>query len=207
VGELLLMNNPLDDETERVIRRIAAEHPQEAYSHYLLGKWARVRTRHAMARDEAMQACALAPTDERMQVQCRTLEGLAEEALTEFSAAEAAFQKAWDINRRLDPPSAGEAMWYVGFLQGQGRNEEASERARQVLGWDPQNGPAHLVLARALDNAGRRAEAAREAETALRCPSDDNQHLRSVHALLAKLYHLQGKDKEAGVHEAWIRSH
>ena len=207
VAELLLMNNPLADETERVIRRIATEHPQEAYSHYLLGKWARARSRYAEARDEALQACAPAAADERMQVQCRTLEGLAQEELTDFGAAEAAFQKAWEINRRLDPPSAGEAMWYVSFLQGQGRNDEAAKRAREVLGWDPQHGPAHLVLARAFDNAGRRAEAVREAETALRCPSDDNQHLRSVHALLAKLYHLQGREKEAGVHEAWIRSH
>jgi tetratricopeptide (TPR) repeat protein len=207
VAELLLLNNPLDDETERAIRRIAAEHPQEAYSHYLLGKWARARSRHAMARDEALQACALAGTDERIEVQCLTLEGLAREALTEFNAAEAAFQKAWNVNRRLDPPSAEEAMWYVDFLLAAGRNEEASARAREVLGWDPRHGPAHLVLARVLENAGRRGEAAGEAEMALRCPTDDSQQVRAVHALLAKLYYALGRNQEARVHEAWIRAH
>jgi tetratricopeptide (TPR) repeat protein len=207
VAELLLMNAPLNDETEQAVRGIATERPQDAYSHYLLGKWARVRSLHTLARDEAIQACALAGTDERMQVSCLTLEGVAEEALTEFDKAEAAFRKAWDMNCLLDPPSGEEAMWYVDFLMGAGRSEEASARARELLRWDPLQGPAHLVLARVLADQGQRVDAAGEAEAALRCQSDDTQHVRAVHALLATLYHVLGRDKDAAVHEAWIREH
>ncbi len=208
VAELLLMNKPLDDETERIVRRIAAESPNEALSHYLLGKWARARSRFDLARDEAVRAAELAkPGDDAFRVQCLTLEALAREALTDYAAGEAAFRKAWDLNRALKPPSAEAAMWYVQFLLESGRPEEASERAREVLGWQPKYGPAHFALARVHENAGRRDEAARAAEAALKLGLEDPQQERAAHALLAKIYYATGRTKEAAAHQAWVKAH
>jgi tetratricopeptide (TPR) repeat protein len=208
VAELLVMNQPLADATEPVVRKVVAAAPAEASSHYLLAKWARARSQFQLARDEAIRAGALAAKDDdAMRMQCFTLEGIAREALGDSATAEAAYQKGWEINRRLAARSPESAMWYVQFLLDAGRYQDGAARIGEVLTWDAKYGPAYFARARVLDDAGRREEAAREAELSLRYGIDDNQQLRAAHALLAKIYFALGREKEAGVHQAWVRAH
>ena len=86
------------------------------------------------------------------------------------------------------------------------RFEDAAARAREILVWNPRNGPAHFALARVADNAGRPEDAAREAELLLKYGTGDPEQVRAAHAMLAKIYFALGRKQQAEAHQALVRA-
>ncbi len=179
--------------------------PDSASAHYNYG---RALSRNSMERAlrEWEKALALQPGGElRMQILINI--GVAKLDLSDFEAAERAFQAALEINRKL-PQRAPESMLeYVRFLQLRLRPAEAEALLHEILRWNPLSPQAHVERAKLLAARGQWDMVIEEGEFVLRNAGEDEELLRSAHVLLARAYLRLNQPEKAQSHRSWIESH
>ena len=152
------------------------------------------------------KALALHPRGElRLQILIKI--GAAKLDLSEFEAADRAFQSALEINRKL-PRRKPEAMLeYVRFLQLRSRTGEAEALLNETLSWNPLSPQAHLERGKLLVTRGQWDKVVEEGEFVLRNAGEDEELLRSAHMLLARAYYRLKQPEKAQLHRSWLESH
>lgn len=207
LGQILLDENPLDPRTEQLLMTAAAESPRDAEAHYLYGQWACLNNREGLCLDALRKALALSPTNDLARMQIYTLIGIAEDKAGRHEPAEAAFQNALKLNRRLPRPDPNGALQYAKFLLDRQRPAEAEPLIDEALKAAPTFAPALFERAKLLAKGGRREKAIEAASLALQHTAANNKtQLHALHAFLAKTYFSLGRVEEAQTHQRWIES-
>jgi tetratricopeptide (TPR) repeat protein len=179
--------------------------PTSASARYNYGR-ALSQSNPARALAEWETALALNPDDQlRLQILIKIAATRVD--LSEFEAAERAFQAALELNRKLPRRNPEAMLEYVRFLQLRAQMAEAEALLEEILSWNPLSPGAHLERARLLAARGRWKEVAEEGEFILRAASQDKELLRSAHALLARAYHSLNQPEKARWHRSWLDSH
>lgn len=179
--------------------------PNNASAHYNYGR-ALSRSSMERALKEWAKALALHPGgDLRLQILIKI--GVAKLDLSDFEAAEYAFQAALEINRKLPRRNPEAMLEYVRFLQLKSRPEEAEALLREILSWNPLSPQAHVERAKLLAARGQWAKVVQEGEFVLRNAGEDEELLRSAHILLARAYLLLKQPEKAKWHQSWLESH
>ncbi len=189
---------------QRLLAHAIEMAPDNASAHYNYGRALRQSSiKPALAEWE--KALALHPGEElRLQILIKT--GAANLDLSEFEAADHAFQAAMEINRKL-PRRKPEAMLeYVRFLQLRSRTDEAEALLNETLSWNPLSPQAHLERGKLLVARGQWDKVAEEGEFVLRNAGEDEELLRSAHMLLARAYYRLNQPEKAQSHRAWLES-
>lgn len=179
--------------------------PDSASAHYNYGRALR-QSSIKPALTEWEKALALQPSGElRLQILIKI--GAANLDLSEFEAADHAFQSALEINRKL-PRRKPEAMLeYVRFLQLRSRTEEAEALLNETLRWNPLSPQAHLERGKLLVARGQWHKVVEEGEFVLRNAGEDEELLRSAHMLLARAYYRLNQPEKAQSHRSWLETH
>jgi tetratricopeptide (TPR) repeat protein len=210
VGRVLVDADPANktranEIAQRLLAHAIALAPDSASAHYNYGR-ALSQTSMERALGEWEKALALPAGDElRLQILMRI--GAAKLDLSDFDAAEHAFQAALEINRKLPRRNPEAMLEYVRFLQLKTRTAEAEVLLSEILSWNPLSPQAHLERANLLVARGQWDKVVEEAEFALRNAEGDEELLRSAHVLLARAYLRLNQPEKAQVHRAWIESH
>ncbi len=179
--------------------------PDNASAHYNYGR-ALSRSSMERALKEWAKALALHPGGElRLQILIKI--GVAKVDLSDFEAAEHAFQAALEINRKLRRRNPEAMLEYVRFLQLKSRPEEAEALLREILSWNPLSPQAHVELAKLLAARGQWDKVVEEGEFVLRNAGEDEELLRSAHMLLARAYYRLNQPEKAQKHRSWLESH
>ncbi len=179
--------------------------PDSASAHYNYGR-ALSRSSMERALREWEKALALHPGGE-LRLQILITIGVAKLDLSDFEAAERAFQGALEINRKL-PRRKPEAMLeYVRFLQLRSRPAEAETLLHEILSWNPLSPQAHVERAKLLAARGQWDKVVEEGEFVLRNAGEDEELLRSAHVLLARAYYHLNQPEKAQRHRSWLESH
>jgi Tfp pilus assembly protein PilF len=132
--------------------------------------------------------------------------GFTETHFSHFDAADEAFRKSLELNRKLDHHIPESALLYYKFLVLRERDAEWHALLDEILRWEPLYAPAMLERAKNY-LAGEQPEKALEAALLVTRNTEDPETLRSAHFLLVKIYRMTGNDKQAEVHANWIKSH
>lgn len=145
--------------------------------------------------------------DGELRLQILTRIAAARLDLSDFEGAERAFRDALDVNRRL-PKRRPEAMLeYVRFLQLRSRPAEAEALLEETLSLSPLSPQAHLERAKLLAARAQWGKVAEEGEFVLRNAGEDEELLRTAHALLARAYLFLKQPEKARTHLSWVESH
>lgn len=179
--------------------------PDNASAHYNYGR-ALSRTSIERALAEWEKALALNPNDE-LRLQIYTQIGNSKRDLADFNGAEQAFRAALEINRRIPKRRPEAAIEYVRFLQLRSRAAEAEALLQEILNWNPLSPQAHLEWAKLLAARGLWDKVVEEGEFVLRNAGENEELLRSAHALLARAYHRLNRPEKAQWHRSWLESH
>ncbi len=179
--------------------------PDNASAHYNYGRaLSQGSTERALWEWE--KAMALNPSNElRLQILMKV--GSTKLDLSDFEAAERAFQAALEINRKLPRRKPLAMLEYVRFLRLRSRNAEAEALLQEVLSVNPLSPQAHLERAKLLVASGQWDKVIEEGEFVLRNAGEDEELLRSAHVLLARAYLRLNQPKKAQRHRTWIESH
>ncbi|MFN2515158.1 MAG: tetratricopeptide repeat protein [Pyrinomonadaceae bacterium] len=179
--------------------------PDSASAHYNYGR-ALSRSSMERALSEWEKALALQPGGElRMQILINI--GVAKLELSDFEAAERAFQAALEINRKLPQRNPEAMLEYFRFLQLRLRPAEAEALLHEILRWNPLSPKAHVERAKLLAARGQWDMVIEEGEFVLRNAGEDEDLLRSAHVLLARAYYLLNQPEKAQRHRSWLESH
>jgi tetratricopeptide (TPR) repeat protein len=179
--------------------------PDSASAHYNYGR-ALSQSSMERALREWEKALALHSSDElRLQILIKI--GAAKLDLSDFEAAEQAFQAAREINRRLPRRNPEAMLEYVRFLQLRSQPAEAEALLHEILSWNPLSPQVHLELAKLLAARGQWGKIVEEGEFVLRNAGEDEELLRSAHMLLARAYYHLNQPEKAQWHRSWIESH
>jgi tetratricopeptide (TPR) repeat protein len=210
VGRVLIDADPhnktrANEIAQRLLAHAIELEPDSASAHYNYGRALR-QSSIKPALTEWEKALALNPSGElRLQILIKI--GAAKLDLSEFDAADRAFQSALEINRKL-PRRKPEAMLeYVRFLQLRTRTEEAEALLNETLSWNPLSPQAHLERGKLLVARGQWDKVAEEGEFVLRNAGEDEELLRSAHMLLARAYYRLNQPEKAQSHRSWLESH
>ncbi|MDR3717459.1 MAG: tetratricopeptide repeat protein [Bryobacteraceae bacterium] len=131
--------------------------------------------------------------------------GFTETRFNHFDAAEEAFRKSLELNRKLDHHIPESAMLYYKFLVLRERDSEWHALLDEILRWEPLYAPA--MLERAKDYLSReQPEKALEAALLVTRNTEDPETLRAAHFFLVKIYRMLGRNAEAQVHADWIQA-
>ena len=207
LGQLLLNENPLNPRVGQLLMTTAAQSPRDTEAHYLYGQWACLNNKESLCLDALRKALALSPRNNLARMQIYTLMGIAEDKAGRHDFAEAAFQNALKLNRRLPRPDPNGAFQYAKFLLDRQRLAEAEPLLDEALKAAPTFSPALFERAKLLAKAGRREKAIESASLALRHTTAANKtQLHAVHAFLARTYFSLGRVEEAQAHQRWIES-
>ncbi len=179
--------------------------PDNASAHYNYGR-ALSRTSIERALAEWEKALALNPNDE-LRLQIYTQIGNSKRDLADFNGAEQAFRAALEVNRRIPKRRPEAAIEYVRFLQLRSRAAEAEALLQEILNWNPLSPQAHLEWAKLLAARGQWDKVVEEGEFVLRNAGENEELLRSAHALLARAYHRLNRPEKAQWHRSWLESH
>jgi tetratricopeptide (TPR) repeat protein len=133
--------------------------------------------------------------------------GAAKLDLSEFEAADHAFQSALEINRKLPRRKPEPMLEYVRFLQLRSRTGEAEALLNEILSWNPLSPQAHLERGKLLVARGQWDKVVEEGEFVLRNAGEDEELLRSAHMLLARAYYRLNQPEKAQSHRSWLESH
>ncbi len=217
VGRVLIDADPArktraNEIAERLLAHAVELAPANASAHYNYGRALSQsgnpnggQNNLERALGEWEKALALNPGNE-LRLQILTKIGAARIDLSDFEAAEQAFESALEINRKLPRRKPEAALEYVRFLQLRSRTAEAEALLRENLSWNPFSPQAHLELAKLLATRGQWARVAEEGEFVLRNAGEDEELLRAAHLLLARAYYRLNQPEKARQHQAWIES-
>ncbi|MGH9871487.1 MAG: tetratricopeptide repeat protein [Pyrinomonadaceae bacterium] len=190
---------------QRLLIHAIALAPDSASAHYNYGRALRQGSIER-ALTEWEKALALNPVGElRLQILIKI--GAAKLDLSDFEAAEHAFQAALEINRQLPRRNAEAMLEYVRFLQLRSRTEDAEALLNEILSWNPLSPQAHLERAKLLVASRQWDKVVEEGEFVLRNAGDDEELLRPAHMLLARAYSRLNQPEKAQLHRSWIESH
>ncbi len=187
-----------------LLERALKLEPRNARAHFAYGRCLRVLRREEEAAGELRQAASLS-SEGRIKVMAYTFLGTTEAQRSRPEAADEAFRKAMELNRRLPVPISEAALEYVHFLDQAGREEEGRPVVEEILRWEPFCYPARMERAKDLADSGAYEAAIQDAELVARNVAGDKDLSRTAHALLARVYHRLGRNEDARRHEAWIR--
>ncbi|MGH9842260.1 MAG: tetratricopeptide repeat protein [Blastocatellia bacterium] len=210
VGRVLVDADPArktraNEIAQRLLAHAIELAPSSASAHYNYGRALR-QSSLERALGEWEKALALNPGGE-IQLYVLIKIGAAKLDLSDFEAAEHAFQSALEINRKL-PRRKPEAMLeYVRFLQLRSRPAEAEALLNETLSWNPLSPQAHLERAKLLVARRQWDKVVEEGEFVLRNAGEDEELLRSAHLLLARAYLRLNQPEKAQRHRSWIESH
>ena len=207
LGELLLSTDSTYPRAYELLSRAAALAPDDAEAHFFSGEAACLLQSDDVCVKELRRAHELAPANQAANVQLYTMIAVSEDKQAKPAQAAADFSLALEANRKLTQPNSYAAMKYVSFLAAQGHHDQAMRLVEKILRWDPNYGPAHFELAKALTNAGKREEAIAEARKALAYAQSTSEELRSYHYFLARTYFALGQQDKALPHQKWVESH
>ncbi len=132
--------------------------------------------------------------------------GFEETGLKHFDAAEEAFRKSLDLNRKLEHHIPESAYLNYQFLVMRERDVEAHTLLDEILRWDPLFTPALLERAKDYISQQQPGKAADSALLVARI-TEDPDTLRAAHYLLVKIYRMTGNDEQARIHADWIKTH
>ncbi|MBA3440221.1 MAG: tetratricopeptide repeat protein [Pyrinomonadaceae bacterium] len=206
IGKLLLQEDPLGTQAEQLLTKVQQVMPADTEARYLYSQWAYLNNKHQLCIDELNKTLALPGADEQTRMQIYALMGMAEDALNKSEAAEAAFRKSLEFNRRLRSPSPYAALRYIEFLVKRARDAEAQGVIDDVLKWSPRFSPARFERAKFLAGQRQPERAIEEAKLVIQHSANDQNQLRAAHAFLAKTYFALGRAKDAQVHQSWIEA-
>jgi tetratricopeptide (TPR) repeat protein len=116
--------------------------------------------------------------------------GLSFDMLGEQAEAEQAFEKAAELNRKLQSPSAWTPHNYGCLLFRMQKFPQAEKSLREALSYDPRFAQAHYYLGRVLEKLGRNEEAIAELKTAAGLDSTLAEPLYSLGLLYRRLGRL-----------------
>ncbi len=203
-AESLLERNPTDDRAAELLQAHLATSPNDAEAHYLLGRWALVKGKFALAVEAETRAAQLSSGNPAARMQAWTIVAVANDRMNKSATADVAFRKALVLNRRLPRFDALAAYEYVRVLERDHRDKEAQPLVADILRRSPEFGPAHLSLAKMLAAGKRDAEAVKEAEFALARIGGNRSVERDAHYLLARLYARLKQPGRADLHREWL---
>jgi len=206
VGEMLFQQNYTSKRAGELLAKAAKALPNDPATHHLRGQWALLNHLEEIAIAAENRALALAGSNNLARMQIYTVLGLAEDALKRSLRAEAAFRRAWEINRKLPAPNPDAALELALFLLRQSRESDAQKVVDSIVAFAPNFSPARLERAKRLAAQGEMEKALGEANLALD-HADQPKTLRAAHAFLAKTYFALGRTEEATSHQNWIESH
>jgi len=206
-AEALLRANPGDDSAGELLKQATSEQPEDAEAFYLLGRWALVRGKFELAVQSETRAARLSSGNVAAQMQAWTMVAVAEDQMNEIAKADAAFRRAWALNRKLRNFDPNAAYEYLKVLERDHREAEVRTRVREMLRVVPGYGPAHLSQAKLLAAVKQYSQAAIEAEFALGHSLNNPAVERDAHYLLARTYLLLKKPAQAQTHREWLRDH
>ena len=210
MGRLLAEIGDATDEATRercikMLQKAVALSPSDSEALYNLGRGLRMLARCDEAVPVLKRALSTNPSEE-LQTRVWTQIGLAEEPLGHGAAAEDAFSRAFQLNRKLARHLAPSAFDFYNFLMAADQQPRAALVLDEILRWDPAFVPARLKHARTLAEAGRLSEAAAEAEFVVHNTDPADQPLlRAAHILLLQLYTRLGSTVEAKREKDWLR--
>ena len=202
----LVVVNPWDPETERMVRELTTQFPGDAFAWVIEGEWNERRNKLPQAIESANQALALAPASSAARVAALSIIARSTDARGDVTNARTPFEQAWDLNRRLGLADPASALSWAEFLERNGEHEACAAVLDEILRLSPSLAPARLARARHLAKRGESKRAIEDALLALH-ETDDPAVLEEAHALLARVYTALGQPAEAHQHEEWIASH
>lgn len=203
----LLRLNPKSEEAGELLQEAANQNPEDAETQYLLGQWALVKGRFQLAVKAETKAARLSPANGLAQMQAWTIVAVANDQMNESLSADAAFRRAWALNRLLPKFDANAAYEYIKVLERDHHEDEAAPLAAELLRRNPEYGPAHLSRAKFLFNRKEYPAACREAELALASTKNYPDVERDAHYLAARAYLRIGKPDLAEAHSRWMHEH
>ena len=202
----LVMVNPWDPETERMVRDLAARLPGDASAWAIEGEWNERRNKLPEAIDSAHKALALAPALSAARIAALSIIARSWDARGDVARARQSFEQAWDLNRRMGLPDPASAMSWVAFLEANDRPEASAAVLDEMLRLSPTLAAAHIARARSLAKRGEPKRAIEDALLALQ-ETEDPAALEEAHALLARTYTTLRQTDKAKPHADWISSH
>lgn len=205
-AQALLLNDPASDRAGEMLQQAAKQAPENAEIQYLLGRWALVKGRFQLASEAEANAARLSPANPMARMQAWTIVAVASDRMNESGKADAAFQRAWKINRSLASFDPNAAYEYIKVLERDHREHDAAALVTEVLRRVPDYGPAHLSLAKSFFARKEDSAAAREAELALATLKNYPEVERDAHYLLARVYLRLGMRDHAAVHTEWMQT-
>jgi len=144
--------------------------------------------------------------DDELQVLILGRIGFTKTRFNHFDAADEAFQKSLELNRKLDHHMPESAFLYYKFLVLRERDAEWHALLDEILRWEPLYAPAMLERAKNFLSQ-EHPEKALEAALLVTRNTEDPDTLRSAHFLLVKIYRMTGNEKQADLHADWIKFH
>lgn len=202
---VLLDQDPESQRAGRLLAKALQGAPHDIESRCYYAKWLCTTHREQEAVRHLDQALEDGPTDE-IQESIYRLKAAAEDRLNHVDAAQAAYEKAVELDRRR--PHAGYAaeLEYAEFWMRRSEDRQAERVLRGLLAHAPRVGLAHFDLARILGHANQFEGAIQEATMALSyAPGAAEQ--RPIRAFLIRTMHAAGRDEEARMHEEWMAAH
>jgi tetratricopeptide (TPR) repeat protein len=204
LARLLMKREPSSQVTVQALKSLASLIPRDAEAHYLYGQWACVQQQHALCVAELSRALALTGDNNLARMQMGAMIALAEVELNRPVRAEAAFREAFKANMKLERPNPRAALQFAEFLTKQNRDEDAQRVVDEILKFSPNFGPAWFERARYLARRRQLDKAIEAGDLALRYADGETEHLRAVHAFMAKTCFAAGRADDARIHQEWV---
>lgn len=202
----LIVVNPRDAATERMVRLCIQRLPGDANALMLEARWRAMRNEHALAVQVAERVLALGKLTDSQHVAALTLSAESTLALGERDKGEELFARAWAANRKAGICIPASAVSWAAVLEREQRTRESALVLDDVLQAFPLNVGALLARARQQLRAGDTASAIRGGLAALKYSAGPDQR-RESHSLLASAYQAAGRTTEAQLHAEWINAH
>jgi tetratricopeptide (TPR) repeat protein len=188
-----------------LLARAVQLEPENAAAWYHYGRCLAVQAKPEDAAAAFHKALSVVHNDElRVLILCQI--GFTDTHFSHFDAADEAFRKSLELNRKLDHHIPESALLYYKFLVLRERDAESHALLDEILRWEPLYAPAMLERAKNYLSA-EQPNKAMEAALLVTRNNEDPETLRSAHFLLVKIYRMTGDDKQAQIHADWIKSH
>ena len=188
-----------------LLARAVQLEPENATAWYHYGRCLAAQAKPEEAAAAFSKALSVVHDDE-LRVLILGQIGFTETHFSHFDAADDAFRKSLELNRKLDHHIPESALLYYKFLVLRERDAQWHALLDEILRWEPLYAPAMLERAKNY-LSGEQPEKAVEAALLVTRNTEDPETLRSAHFLLVKIYRMTRNDKQAEVHADWIKSH
>jgi tetratricopeptide (TPR) repeat protein len=204
LARLLMKREPSYQSTGQALKSLVMLSPRDTEARYLYGQWACLQQQHAICIAELSKALTLTRDNDLARMQMYAMIALAEVELNRPLKAEAAFREAIKVNLKLERPNPRAALQFAEFLTRRNRDEEAQQIVDEILKFSPNFGPAWFERARYLARRQQLDKALEAGDLALRYADGEIEHLRAIHAFMAKTCFAAGRADDARVHQEWV---